>query len=353
MASYDDIPTEPPTASEPTRNVLVLVGAILVGLAIAGAVMPAIFRRLPSDMTRTRVLLNHLDKPSLQPTACVFGNSQVMNGVDSRRMGDSLPGTPEIWNLSSTGQDVFESFLYYQELPDSVETVVQCITATSLETELDISANKYNAFVMYGYRPDTETINVSDQFASSHARECLQTSNVAQRFESRWVLRSATNFGIRRLLRSDLSLDRAQQDLYSPRTYTRKVGKSQLEHLLREFDNPRKHGLRLAKHTTAFFTLLHEKFRQQGIEYVLVILPEHPRSPERKSVEFLADLDEYCRYLRDENNLSVVNCIDLLGEEHFIDQRHADEVGAELFTDRLVNELSTISRPSRQERPQP
>jgi len=108
-----------------TRRFLVLTFAVGVGILLAHFCMPTLFRALPTDMSRTAVILDALDESPLHPEVCVLGNSIVMNGVDTRQLSEALPGRPEAWNLSSSGQSLFESFLLYQELPESVMQVVQ------------------------------------------------------------------------------------------------------------------------------------------------------------------------------------------------------------------------------------
>ena len=67
-----------------------------LGLGIAGGVAssPAVFARIDSDLSRIGVLLRAAEEPSAQPSAWfVFGNSVVMDGVDTRRISSTLART--------------------------------------------------------------------------------------------------------------------------------------------------------------------------------------------------------------------------------------------------------------------
>ena len=116
-------------------GVALLTGAILLGLVLCLAAMPALFGALPSDLSRTGHLLRALDGGAESPEIAVLGNSVVMAGVDARQLGQGLPGRPLVYNLASGAQAPAESFLYYQQLPSSVRVIVQVVSADALKAD--------------------------------------------------------------------------------------------------------------------------------------------------------------------------------------------------------------------------
>ena len=115
----------PRSAPFSERNrALMLLSAVIIGLGFGSLGVPAL-RKIPNDLQRTSVILRALK--SRRPAVVVFGDSVIMNGVDAAIISAQLPGSPQVLNLSSTGQTLAESYLYYQELPRSVQTVVQAV----------------------------------------------------------------------------------------------------------------------------------------------------------------------------------------------------------------------------------
>jgi uncharacterized protein YjiS (DUF1127 family) len=326
------------TVSHSLRRFLILTAAIGVGAVIAGYCMSFLFPMVPSSMTRSRVILDALKEPSKPPSVCVFGNSVVMSGIDARQLSADLPGHPEVWNLSSGGQDLFEGFLYYQQLPETVNVIVHCIFACTLEHELVIDATKYNAFHMHGYRPNSTTREVTERFASFQAWHYMQRSDWRNRIESRWVLRSMIDVEIRGMLRRDIAVARATEDLYFPSIGDQKVPRDTFERQMHAITPPRgSPELRVPDETTGFLLRLDELCRARGATLVLVLLPRHPEFREYLGERFLRGLDRYCNRLRNQHGLAVINCIDIFGEDRFVDACHIDEVGARLFSANLAS----------------
>jgi hypothetical protein len=195
---------------------------------------------------------------------------------------------------------------------------------------------------MYGYRPGEQTRLAAARFASEDTWQYMQQPDFRYRFDGRWVVAAAVNTSIRGLLRRDLTLTRAMQDLYYPRSYQKKVSPEAFEHLMATF-RPRRDrlGLRVGRRTTEFLAYVNDAHRANGIRMVLLILPQHPRLRSYLGEEYYRQLDEYLAMLRREHNLAVISCVDLLSEEQFVDPTHPDAVGAEMLTDFVASELKT------------
>jgi len=343
--------SDPPTAPLPSsatgapRVFFLLAAAVILGAVAASAWMPILAPRLPTDMARTNFILQSLKEPSPSPSICVFGHSVVMAGVDGRQISESLPGNPVVWNLGSGGQLLYESFLLYQELPDSVQVIVQCLDTSSFEHEPEFSPNKYHAFHMFGYRPETPTREATRRYASHDVWQSMQQSDFRHRFEARWMVRSAVDTGLRRVVRPELDFRRLERDLVFPGPWNndRKVSPEVLQHLLDIHVKLRpRTGHDLNRRTTDFLILANQMCHARGIRLVLIILPQRP--------EFRACFGEnYCRqlnalrvYLRQQHGLPLVDCHNLIAEDLFLDHCHFNQTGTQIFSDFIASLLKTL-----------
>lgn len=320
------------------RHLAVLLLSTLMGAVIAYLLLPSLFRAMPNDLSRLGKILVVLHSPRSQPKICFFGNSVVMNGIDGRRLSQLLPGRPEVWNLGGTGQQLWESVLLQQELPGSVEVVVQGVFADTLEQPPSIPKNKYNALVMYGFQPSQQTLEWADRFLTDDARRYIHTQPFRYRFDARWAIRSWFDTCLRGLVRRDLTIARAEQDLYYPRAYTRKVNEKTLRAQLQGFISlhPRAE-FHPDPRTEALIGELARNYRRRGIRYVLWILPRHPEYQRRAlGKTFTQRLTEYLTRLEQTYGVSVVNSLNALPAERFVDGSHPDEQGADLLCQSMV-----------------
>ena len=96
-------------------------------LFLFNQITPYLYRLLPNDYVRTRLIWSTLNNPEERPDLVILGNSRGMSGVNGYKLEAELRGNPCVYNLTSTGQRLSESALYYSYLPSSVQVVVQWI----------------------------------------------------------------------------------------------------------------------------------------------------------------------------------------------------------------------------------
>ncbi|GAB6164943.1 hypothetical protein JCM19992_09430 [Thermostilla marina] len=322
-----------------------MAGCTLSGAVMAFFAMPFLAKRLPTDLSRSSHILEVVHAPAGEPEICFFGNSVVMNGLDAKRLSEALPEHPEIWNLSSTGQQLWESILLQQDLPDSVRVVVQGVFANTLEEPPSIPPNKYNALVMYGFRPNEQTNRWAKSYLEASSRDYFFASPLRHRFDARWMLSGWFNTCVRSTLRSDLTVDRAQTDLYYPRAYTRKIPDSVLEHQLAKYIAGHPPGeFHPDPQTEALLVELAESYRRRGVRFVLWILPRHPEySQKALGEDFKHGLAEYLARLQIEHGITVVNTLDTLPAERFVDGSHPDDIGAAILSQAIAGDLKDIA----------
>jgi hypothetical protein len=167
------------------RNLPIFAGLAL-GLALAYAAMPAIFRAVPSDLSGTATVVEALH--TTQPKTVVFGDSRGQADVDARLLGGV--------NLSTPDQTLEQMVLLMDGLPKSVERVV--IVVPPEDEGIAIAPTFDTTLWMDGLRPSLE--------ARHTVRQCTGTmpltrGEIEQRFAARWTLRQALETLVRTRIR--------------------------------------------------------------------------------------------------------------------------------------------------------
>jgi len=331
---------EPAHNSLTGKASLMFALAVLAGVALAWAISPALFRAMPTDTSRIAVLLDTLNDDASQPAIVLFGTSVGMASVDMARISGQLPGAPLAYNLSATGQTFTESYLYYQELPDSVDVVVQLVNPKNVFQERVMDPQKYNAFYMYGYRPDERTRSAMIEVFPVEMGDLFSRSDLQQRFDSRWASRQVADRFARSLLRRDLTLDRGTYDLFYPSSYSQRLPDQQYQIALeKEFGGVMKTRFWPLDNKLAMLQELANRTREQGAQLVLVIEPSHPFLIEGRGEIFTQTLDARFRQFAETNDVIVLNGREIVPEPMFVDAVHPTPEGAAIFSDWLAGEL--------------
>ena len=331
---------EPANNSLTGTACLVFALAVLAGAALAWAVSPTLFRALPTDTSRIAVLLDTLNDEAQAPEILLFGTSVGMAGVDTAQITERLPEQPLAYNMSATGQAFMESYLYYQELPDSVDIVIQLISPNSFIRESVVDPQKYNAFYMYGYRPDERTRDVMGGIFPVEMGEQFAKSDLQQRFDSRWAARQMADRFARSLFRSDLTLDRGTYDLFYPSSYTRRLPEKQYRIALRnEFGHLQRSNFWPQENKFELLTDLVDRAADAGKQLVLVVEPIHPQLIATRSEAFYQGFDTAISEFGAANGVIVLNGRNKVAESDFVDAVHPTPGGAAIFTDWLAGEL--------------
>ncbi len=305
---------------------------LIIGLVVTGFAMGPIFKILPHDLMRVNTILRALDNDNHEPQGVLFGNSVAMNGFDTRRLGELLSDGGEILNLSSTGQTLPESLLYYQELPSSVTRIIQVVMPMTLEKQQKLREDTYNAFYFYGYRPESAMSEMIRGSAGEAAYELLNRSNIWHRFHGRWVLRQWIDTGVRSFLRTDLNLGRARNDLYYPAPYTRRIPPQKTARLLELWKEPREdERLRVSPSARNTLRMMADYAARTDREFYLVVAPMHPELREHFGERFFRDIGELRRYLGLVSSDGIIDATALLQESQFIDHAHPTAEGARLL----------------------
>lgn len=339
------------TEEKPLSGVrsLWLVAAVLAGAALAWLLSPTIFRALPSDLTRTAVILDALNDPQQQPEIVSLGNSVVMAGVDMARLSDELSTHPRGLNLSSTGQAPLESYLYYQLLPDSVEVLLQFFDVTSVTTLNVLDEQKYNAFHMFGYRPDEVTRTRLTQLFDRRMGDILEKSDLQQRFESRWAIRQLADTIARQVLRPGLELDRSVYDLSHPNPYADKLDAASMAQALERafLGNGIREPFLVAESKLALLQEMNRRARLRGIRLILVIQPVHPERRQYSADDYYLQVADTFAAFSKLNDVIVLNATDVLTADEFRDEVHPSRAGADTLSSWLAAEINALAEAGR------
>jgi len=310
-------------------QLFVLVSSLVAGIAAALAVMPLIFRIIPTDISRVGVILSVLRDSSKAPEIVAFGDSIVMSGIDAKRLRDELPGRPLAWNLSSTGQSLVETSLLAQELPASVKTIIYTTSLRPIAKETPLHRQKSNAYYLYGFRPTEETLDTLGEVYGEGVLALLSRSHLAQAFEGRWAVRQLLDTSLRILLRSDLSLAGAEVDLFHPQRYTEPIQTNVLlryiDALLAQLEDA---PPRVLARDRKLVRRLAEQAASEGRRTVVLVPPVHPMVRTHFPEAYAQGIAEVARALSGAPSTLLVDASALLAPEHFVDVLHPTNSGA-------------------------
>lgn len=307
---------------------------VVLGAVLANQATPWLYRTLPSDFSRTRLILDVLQgKTDTPPAGLVFGSSVTMAGVDAGVL-EKVTGIAPFYNLSSTGQSFAESRLFYELIDSSVtRVVVQLIRAEDLMQAGGPGVVKYRNARLLGLRPGPETYRINDDetFVSFFDEPAYRVNNGA-----RTVVRAAIDNSIRSLARRDLDLARLNTELKHPNTYTTRLPEKKYRQLIDRYNpEPPLTTLTIGEKSKDRFLKAAEFFTKRGIDYHLVLQPVNPDLT-GYTPEFFAELD---RRQSDLARLRIIDLTRVLQAEDFVDHWHPAPTGAEKLSRALASAI--------------
>lgn len=319
-----------------------VLSAVALGGLLAHRLLPTLVAGLPSEMDRTGVILQALRDPPGKPRALVFGNSVVMNGVNARALRERLAEHPHTLNLASSGQGILEACLFYEEIPESVEVVVQGVFAHKLDELPCVRGNKYSALSTLGYEPAPSIRELLSRVGDPETRARAEWSKPRHTFASRWIVRDVlTQLAERGRLPKR---PRHVRNLFYPHPAHGKKAPEPAQ--VRRYYRGRGLGPNsqfLPKATmTDLLCHMKESCHRRHRQFVLVVLPVHPEFGKLVGPRYLDQLDRYVLALRQEHGLLVINCVNVLEHQYFCDPIHPNNEGAAVFTDLVAAKLDEM-----------
>lgn len=308
---------------------------IVLFLLVCNAITPVLYRAMPNDYVRTRLILSTLLDSLVAPKLVIFGNSRGMSGIDGYRLEERLEGHPEVCSFTSTNQALWESACYYDRLPASVRMVVQCIDVEKLKEEVLLADPNLVALRMYGYA------------LSERCREWLPERLIEQysegtlfvNYKARNCLFSGFTTALRQRLDDDVIVGATAKELHYPRSThslrNAKVYDREIAAL--NSDSTRYKQLRITEEQQHLITKSMDYLQQRGISICYLLMPHNPDILSFTQEERKAAVELFRRTFP---NAYTVDCVNLLESADFYDAIHLNEQGARKLTDRLIQALS-------------
>lgn len=275
-----------------------------------------IAKYVPNDFARTSVILDTVVSKHYE--VALFGNSVLMNGVNTHALDKRA------YNLGSGAQGLSESMLYYQDIPENVNLIVQFMDVSALIHSDTLSREVVLNFTSKGYVPNAFTISLfEEKFSDITFREQLDFQ------------KSKVHGGINSMMRDMFKSSNAlanYADVYSPYQYIEKYAEDEIHRLI-ALHGPLHKVVHFESHenTIKQLTMIKTHLLTRNIDYKIVILPIHPDMTNYTS-SFYRQLQQYDFSLQ---GLDVTNYTRLLEKEDFIDHVHPNEKGREKLTEAI------------------
>ena len=314
------------------NNYLYFTVFILSLICILNFLTPYLYRSLPNDYIRTRLIIETLADSVQRPNVVIFGNSRGMSGINGYLLEKEIKGNPTVYSFTSTGQQVSESALYYSSLPVSVRTVLQCVDIDQLSESIDMNMPNRVALHMYGYKMDALT----EKFLPS-LKSKLDLPVLYYNYEARNCVFTGLSTILRNLLDDDIIQNATEKELRYPTSktsdrndiiYQRDVDEQNMNNKFLDY------GIvpeweQLLKDSYLYF-------QNRNITYYLVIMPYNPDiksstlQEKQKALELFKNSFKY---------IPVIDCFNLLEASDFYDAIHPNRKGAQKITEQIILQL--------------
>lgn len=305
---------------------------VVVFVALMNLITPFLFRMLPNDYARTRLIVKTIDKTLPEPDVVIFGNSRGMSGIDGYMLEEKLKDHPVVYSLTTTGQLLGESMLYYHSLPSSVKTVIQCVDLDVLSKSVNINIPNLVALYMYGYRMNDETQKFIPELIKDFSH-----SDWYYNFEARKCVFAGFSVILRDLLDDDAPESSIETELRYPVSHRSDRNEITYQPGIEEQIKQNKFAsYRITPEWERLLTSSYTYFKSKGINYCIVLLPYNPDIISTKKTEKLEAIQSFREVFKD---IPYVDCVNLLEASDFFDATHSNDKGAKKITNQLLISL--------------
>lgn len=314
--------------------VLVLITIVLTIILTLTYIQPFLYRIFPSDKDRHIVIMDVLNNEEKNVNILVFGDSRTMFGVDTRIIRDSLNRSFEVFNLSSVGQNLFESSYFYGLIESNTKVVIQCTSPSFFSADIRHGLQDDVAFSMYlsGYR-----INESTKMLITDYNQIFDSHEFNNFIKSRSIIRSYLHSNILRPILDNETFDRsARGSIYFPHSYTINQHPN---YPVYKYDCSRFKSTAIPKAQLSFLITVRNYFEIKGIDYIIVLMPVNPD----ECNECYDDFKEYKKMIEEFTSIRVIDITDLiLDTNYFYDATHVNKEGAKIISSQIAKQLKTL-----------
>lgn len=300
-----------------------------VAFGVFNIITPVLFRILPNDYARTKLILNQL-KHSSDMDLVILGNSRGMSGINGYILEEKLANHPHVYNLSSSSQTFAQSVLYYHSLPDSTKIVLQCIDVDRAFSPLSISEANKLSLIFYGYSFDEETKKWLPQLVDD------LSPSIINNWKARDILFTSLVYYMRQLLDDDVPEKSILEEIKFPSSQTSlRSAAYDYDVDLQNKENRFSECSHVSEDWKSLLNTSYLYFKSRNIHYYLVLMPYNSdiafnKTKKQKAVNIFKD--EF-------SNIPMIDCIDLLSPEDFYDAIHPNNNGAKIITDKIITSL--------------
>ncbi len=309
------------------KKLYVIILAILLAIIFAYSITPYFYYRLNTDFKRTKFIVKALNSEE-SPMTLLFGNSILMSGINAKILSNNSSENL-IYNLATSGQSLKESFLFYTKVPSSVKAVYQFVMVGQLEHSIaPLSENIIRNLIMSDYHFDSK----KDTLLPADETTYFLKNNILINYQARTVFLNSYNHMFRKLMRKDLLIDSNTENLFYPFLYTQKLDEKTYHKVIEKY-NPRSPQISFHpdSNTIKYLIKANTYFQKRGITYYVVL---YPLNPDLSNITLNYKTDAMQK-LSAVQQVHFINCMDILGNESFVDQFHMNNEGAIKFSNYL------------------
>lgn len=303
--------------------------AILLGIFIYTT--PYLYRAIPNDFVRTKIVIDKLADSSFRPDVIFWGDSRAMSGINCNIINREL-GIKAV-NFATASQRLNESALFYSQVPNSVRCVVQCVYVQAFGRNYsELSEQSASVFQMYGYQLDS----ITPTLLPKNMCNCFATPKMVVYYWSRAFLKDGLSNYVRAKLDDDAPSDSIASILYpymypsnrSANTYNRDISLGNAgENPFTRFSID-KSALGIIERSNAYFT-------SRGVKYVVLIVPENPDLKTFASKERAMATAVLVSSI-ERTGAQVADLSNILSPDEFYDSVHPNRIGAEKIGEEIV-----------------
>ncbi|GHT55151.1 hypothetical protein FACS1894109_01140 [Spirochaetia bacterium] len=301
-------------------------------------VTPLIYRILPNNYQRTKVILEYLDSVinDQNDSIAIFGSSIAMTGMNADFMQKYFDNKYEVLNFSSVGQPIQESALYYTKLPENTKVVIQCIGLLSLISEPTIPKPAAIAFAMYNYKLD----KAIEYLLPLQSYSMLNESRLLINYKARTFVKAGLSTLIVNILYDDAAGNSGERfSLKYPYIYPSNRSNTYEMHIGLINQTYNLSNYKINADCSDIIVNSSDYFSSRGIPFVLVIMPISPDITSASKSEI-----EYALNTVKESfaNIPIVDCYSLLEPNEFYDAIHPNRTGGEKLSREVSQYVSEI-----------
>ena len=238
-----------------------------VAFGVFNIITPVLFRILPNDYARTKLILNQL-KHSSDMDLVILGNSRGMSGINGYILEEKLANHPHVYNLSSSSQTFAQSVLYYHSLPDSTKIVLQCIDVDRAFSPLSISEANKLSLIFYGYSFDEETKKWLPQLVDD------LSPSIINNWKARDILFTSLVYYMRQLLDDDVPEKSILEEIKYPSSQTSlRSAAYDYDVDLQNKENRFSECSHVSEDWKSLLNTSYLYFKSRNIHYYLVLMP--------------------------------------------------------------------------------